>query len=152
MAVYPLISKVKAYRRFHASLSSFLSLLLSNLANTPHLYSSSASKSDASPLIEVLQSWLFTLSASQLRSFRHTGTVVALEVMTGLCEVAAEVREELGTVSRQKEAERRKVDKGTSGAKARLKELERKVKEVHWKKTKLENYLTEFFNTSVCFS
>jgi archaellum component FlaC len=67
--------------------------------------------------------------------------------MTGLCEVAAAVREDLGTVSRQREAEKKKVDKGTAGSKERLKELEKKVKEVHWKKSRLELYLNEFFNT-----
>lgn len=69
--------------------------------------------------------------------------------MTGLCEVASAISEELGTVSRQKEQEKKKADKGTTGAKARLKELEKKVKEVHWKKAKLESYLDGFFNTCV---
>lgn len=147
MGSYPLISKAKPFRRFHPALSSFIALFLSNLANTPHLYSSGKSKNEPSDLIEVLQAWLYTLAASQLRSFRHTGTVITLEVMTGLCEVAAVIREDLGTVSRQREAEKKKVDKGTAGATERLKELEKKVKEVHWKKSKLELYLNEFFNT-----
>lgn len=70
--------------------------------------------------------------------------------MTALCEVASDVREELGTASRQREQERKKAGKegpGKAAATKHLKELERKVKEVHWKKGKLEGYLTEIFNT-----
>jgi len=147
---YPLINKSKTFKRFHPALTSFLSSFFRNLSTTPHLYSSSTSKSEPSPILHVFQSWLFSLCSSRLRSFRHTSTVVALETMTAICEVAAEVREELGTVSRQREQERKKAGKGGAGesaAKERLKELEKKVKEVHWKKGKLEGYLTEIFNT-----
>lgn len=150
LGAYPLISKQKSFKRFHPALTSFLSSFLSNLSTTPHLYSSKTSKSEPSPIIHVFQSWLFSLCSSRLRSFRHTATVIALETMTALCEVAAEVRDELGTASRQREQERKKVAKGGAGesaAKERLKELEKKVKEVHWKKGKLEGYLTEIFNT-----
>ncbi len=34
------------------------------------------------------------MSSSQLRSFRHTATVVALEILTALCDVAAAVDKE----------------------------------------------------------
>lgn len=127
-----------------------MSALIHNLAGTSILYSSGSRRSEPSPFIEVLQTWLFALSASPLRSFRHTGTVVALETMTALCEVASEVRDELSTVSRQRDQEEKKLGtRGAAGKAAgeRMKELARIVKEVHWKKQKLETYLNEFFNT-----
>lgn len=81
------------------------------------------------------------MSTSPLRSFRHTATVVALNVETALCEVAASVEKEKETVVRQLEGERKK--KRNTG---RVKELEMKSTEVNERRMKLKEYLKEFFD------
>jgi len=89
----------------------------------------------------ILQAWVVTMSTSPLRSFRHTATVVALNVETALCEVAASVEKEKETVTRQLEGERKKK-RNTE----RVKELETKSIEVNERRTKLKEYLKEFFD------
>jgi len=70
-------------------------------------------------------------------------TVVALEVETALCDVAAAMEREAEVVSRQREGERkRKVL--NKGAAVRDKELEGKAEEVRKRRTKLAEFLKEF--------
>lgn len=144
---YPLISRDKTFRGFQSSLSSFLHTFIHHVSLSDTLYCSSTARSEPSALMNILQTWLFTLSHSPLRSFRHTGAVIALDVMTGLTEALKEVNEELSVVSRQKESEKKKARSNTKDGKERLKELDKKTKHVHWKKSRLEEYLKEFFNT-----
>lgn len=86
------------------------------------------------------------MSSSQLRAFRHTATVIALEVETALCEVAAEVEKEAEVVSRQREGERKRKKGKTdaSTATARDKDLEKKADEVRERRKKLSEFLKEF--------
>lgn len=92
-----------------------------------------------------LQTWVVAMSSSQIRSFRHTATVVALEVETALCEVAAAVEKEAEVVARQREGERkRKASNKGKGAGVRDKELEGKAEEVRERRTKLAEFLKEF--------
>lgn len=81
------------------------------------------------------------MSTSPLRSFRHTATVVALNVETALCDVAASVEKEKETVIRQLEGERKKK-RNTE----RVKELEAKSTDVNERRTRLKEYLKEFFD------
>jgi hypothetical protein len=90
-----------------------------------------------------LQTWVIAMSSSQIRSFRHTATVVALEVETALCDVAAAVEKEAEVIGRQREGERKRKasKKGVSG---REKEFEGKAAEVRERRTKLSEFLKEF--------
>lgn len=90
-----------------------------------------------------LQTWVIAMSSSQIRSFRHTATVVALEVETALCEVAAKVEKEAEVIGRQREGEKkRKANNKGTGAKD--KQLEGKAAEVRERRTKVAEYLKEF--------
>ncbi|KAH8097102.1 hypothetical protein BXZ70DRAFT_1009416 [Cristinia sonorae] len=133
--VYPLTSKLPAFKKFRKSLSEFISRLISSAAALGELYTSD--------LIPTLQTWVVAMSSSQIRAFRHTATVVALEVETALCEVAADVEKEAETVSRQREGERKRK-KGQEGNAARDKELQAKAAEVRERRTKLAEFLKEF--------
>lgn len=84
------------------------------------------------------------MSSSQLRAFRHTATVIALEVETSLCEVAAEVEKEAEVVSRQREGERKRKKGKADASTARDKDLEKKAEEVRERRKKLSEYLKEF--------
>lgn len=92
--------------------------------------------------METLQQWVVSMSSSQIRSFRHTATVIALEAETALCDVAAATDKEAEVVTRQREGEKKR--KGTKGGNARLKELETKSQSIKGTQNKLKAYIKEF--------
>ncbi|KAF9224974.1 hypothetical protein BS17DRAFT_779369 [Gyrodon lividus] len=135
--IYPLTSKLPAFKRFRASLSELIERLILAAAELGSLY--------ASDLITTLQTWVVAMSSSQIRSFRHTATVVALEVETALCQVAAAVEKEAEIVGRQREGERkRKANNKSTGV--REKDLDGKATEVRKRRTALAEYLKEIVN------
>ena len=140
--IYPLTSKLPVFKKFRTSLSELIARMITSSAAHGSLYSSE--------LMSALQTWVVAMSSSQLRSFRHTATVIALEVETALCDVAAAVENEAEIVSRQREGERkRKAAAGrsgnkTKGATPREKELESKAAEVRERRAKLAEFLKEF--------
>jgi cohesin complex subunit SA-1/2 len=91
-----------------------------------------------------IQTWITCMSSSQLRNFRHTATVVALEILTALCDVAAAVDKEADVLDRQKAGERkRKAGNKTKAVTSREKELEGKAAEVRQRKASLAEFLKE---------
>ncbi|KAF8062324.1 hypothetical protein FPV67DRAFT_1508040 [Lyophyllum atratum] len=133
--VYPLTSKLPVFKKFRRSLSEFIERLIASSADLGALYSSN--------LMETLQTWVIAMSSSQIRSFRHTATVVALEVETALCDVAAAVEKEAEVVGRQREGEKKRKS-SNKGSGARDKELETKAQEIRKRRTKLAEFLKEF--------
>ncbi|QRV98964.1 cohesin protein [Ceratobasidium sp. AG-Ba] len=145
---YPLASKHPTYKKFRKSLSELLHRLIQTAADLPQpspLYPSS----DDTGLLPVLQPWIVCMSTSLVRSFRHTGTVVALEMESALCEVARDVEKEGEVLGRQREAERKRragaPAKG-KGKTPREKELDSKAEDVKARKGVLNDYLKEFFD------
>jgi cohesin complex subunit SA-1/2 len=128
-----LTSKLTVFKKFRKSLSEFLERLIASSAELGSLYTSD--------LMATLQTWVIAMSSSQIRSFRHTATVVALEVETALCDVAAAVDKEAEIVGRQREGERKR--KGSKGG-GREKEFDGKAAEVRERRTKLAEFLKEF--------
>jgi cohesin complex subunit SA-1/2 len=138
--VYPLTSKLPTFKKFRKSLSEFIERLILSAAELGSLYSTD--------LMSTLSTWIIAMSSSHIRSFRHTATVIALEVETALCDVAASVEKEAEVVMRQKEGEKkRKASNKAAGAKE--KELEGKAKEIRQRRTHLAEYLNEFVNACV---
>ncbi|KAL4076765.1 hypothetical protein V8B97DRAFT_2084279 [Scleroderma yunnanense] len=132
--IYPLTSKLPAFKRFRASLSELIERIVLAAAELGSLYTSD--------LITTLQAWVVAMSSSQIRSFRHTATVVALEVETALCQVAATVEKEAQILSRQREGERkRKANNKASGV--REKDLDDKAIQVRKRRAALAEYLKE---------
>ncbi|KAH6910734.1 cohesin subunit [Coprinopsis sp. MPI-PUGE-AT-0042] len=132
---YPLTSKLQVFKKFRKSLSEFIERLITSAAELGLLYSSD--------LMATLQTWVVAMSSSQIRSFRHTASVVALEVETALCEVAAAVEKESQVVGRQREGEKKRKGTGKGGS-ARDKELEAKAQEVRGRRKQLAEFLKEF--------
>ncbi|KAF9011840.1 hypothetical protein BDQ17DRAFT_1396897 [Cyathus striatus] len=132
---YPLTSKLLIFKKFRKSLSEFIERLIASSADLGILYTSD--------LMPTLQTWVIAMSSSQIRSFRHTATVVALEVETALCDVAAAVEKEAEVVGRQREGERKRKG-ATKGGNARVKELEVKAQEIRDRRSKLAEFLKEF--------
>ena len=96
------------FKKFRKSLSEFLSRLIKSSADLGSLYTSD--------LVITIQAWVVAMSSSQLRSFRHTATVIALEIEAALCTVAAAVEKEAETVTRQRDGERKRKAKGAGSA------------------------------------
>ncbi len=139
--VYPLTSKLPAFKKFRKSLSEFLSRLISSAAALELLYTTD--------LLTTLQTWVVAMSSSHLRAFRHTATVVALEVETALCEVAAEVEKQAETISRQREGERKRKKGKSEPLTARERELEAKAAVIRERRAKLAEFLKEFVDGCV---
>ncbi|KAJ6612818.1 hypothetical protein B0H10DRAFT_2051218 [Mycena sp. CBHHK59/15] len=97
---YPLTSKLPLFKKFRKSLHEFLERLITAAASLGSLYTSD--------LIPTLQAWVVAMSSSQIRSFRHTATVVALELEGALCDVAAAVEKEAEVLARQREGEKKR--------------------------------------------
>lgn len=136
---YPLTSKSPIFRRFRKSLSEFFNRLVSSAAETEVLFTSD--------LIPTLQDWVVAMSSAQLRSFRHTATVVALEVETALAIRAAAIEKEAEVVGRQRDTERKRRGTG-SGNKPTERErtLATKAGEIKTRKTKINEFLRSFFD------
>ncbi|BGP22583.1 cohesin complex subunit SA-1/2 [Rhodotorula toruloides] len=132
---HPLISKSKTYKKFRSSLAQFLSKLVSETAVDDMLYSTS--------FYEQFSSWVHALSSSQIRAFRHTATVIVLLSVNGLSTLHVDVRKQHAQRVRAKEAEEKKGRKD----KARLKDMEKQVKEAHEKLEMVEQFMEESYTS-----
>lgn len=103
-----------------------------------------------SDLMQTLQAWVIAMSSSQIRSFRHTATFIALEVETALADVAAAIEKEAQVVARQREGEKkRKAASAANGKKAaagKEKEYEAKAAEIKSRRTKMAEFLKDFID------
>ncbi|CAE6384896.1 unnamed protein product, partial [Rhizoctonia solani] len=145
---YPLVSKHPSYKKFRKQLSELLHRLIQTAADLPQP-SPLFPASDDTGLLPVLQPWIVCMSTSLVRSFRHTGTMVALEMESALCEVAKDVEKEGEVLGRQREAERKRrasVPGKSKGKTPREKELDSKAEDVKKRKAVLNDYLKEFFD------
>ncbi|CAE6429916.1 unnamed protein product [Rhizoctonia solani] len=145
---YPLVSKHTSYKKFRKQLSELLHRLIQTAADLPQP-SPLFPASDETGLLPVLQPWIVCMSTSLVRSFRHTGTVVALEMESALCEVAKDVEKEGEVLGRQREAERKRRTSApgkSKGKTPREKELDSKAEDVKKRRVVLNDYLKEFFD------
>ncbi|GAA5879860.1 hypothetical protein JCM3774_002262 [Rhodotorula dairenensis] len=131
---YPLVSKSKGYKKFRTSLSSFLQKLL--LASADDLLYDTS-------FYEHFQAWVHALSSSQIRALRHTATVVTLQLVQALSVLRIQVDKEHAQTVRAKEAEEKKGRKD----KARLRDIERQVKEAHKRLQAIEEFMEESYTS-----
>lgn len=135
-ADYPLTSKKPAYRKFRLNLASFIESLMDAI-HTKDLYLSNPD------LMEGMQVWIATMSSSTLRQFRHTSTVIALDMMSQMSQIAADIRRANGMVNRQLEAEKKKARLNE----ARIESMEQKFKEGEERREAVEGVLKDMFDT-----
>ncbi|KAK5118882.1 hypothetical protein LTR62_000092 [Meristemomyces frigidus] len=115
---YPLIAKGKAGSTFKNALVDFFDTLFRSMAVKGTLY-------DNKVLAENIQMWVSTMSSAPNRSFRHTATVVAMTIVTTLCEIAKESLVEAAKDQQQAEKERKKARPNQ----ARIKQMEENGRE-----------------------
>ncbi|XP_044528248.1 cohesin subunit SA-3 [Gracilinanus agilis] len=96
---YPLAAPGPAWRKFRSSFCEFVAALVCQCQYS-FLYDDF--------LMDTLISLLTGLSDSQIRAFRHTSTLAAMKLMTGLVRVALHLSLQKDNNQRQYEAERNK--------------------------------------------
>ena len=106
------------------------------------MYETRESTAHSTPILSLLFVWLHSMSSSTIRPIRHTSTYLALKIASALCDVAAEVGNDLSLRKRQKDAEAKKGGQGPASQK-KLKGLEGKVKNALEKKEVLDAMLKD---------
>lgn len=136
--VYPVSSKLPMFKKFRKSLTEFFERLIFSSAESDQLYNTE--------LMRCIQYWVTPMSSSQIRGFRHTSTIIALEIETALADLAASVEKEAEVVARQRKGERKRKGGGSGGSK----ELDAKANAIREKRTKVAEYLKDFVDGYVC--
>ncbi|KAG7518889.1 cohesin subunit SA-1-like [Solea senegalensis] len=131
---YPLSSSGLQQKLFKAGLCEFARVLVRSCQNSiiydEYLFNS-------------LLSLLTGLSDSQVRAFRHTSTLLAMKLMTGVVEVAVTVQTQMQTTQRRYDVEnsKRANDKATD----RLEELQATITELLEKREELSSMMNVGF-------
>lgn len=133
---YPLLSKARSSHSFRTSLVAFFDQLIKAMHHSGIFYSQK-------PLIEHIVAWVSTMTSSASRPFRHTATVVALSMMTAMCEVANGEIESAAKVQRQLEGEQKK---GKGSNKARIADFKKKVAVNQESKIFIDEQIKGFFD------
>ncbi|KAI8387466.1 hypothetical protein BD560DRAFT_382586 [Blakeslea trispora] len=130
-ADYPIISKAREHRTLKRNLLLFFDELIEQCQHSA-IYDGI--------LIETLQNWLTTMSSSVYRPFRHTATIVGLQIIGQLCVVGEKERNSLSVASRQMSAEKKKKSQTKN-----LTLLQQNYANIQSHCKDLEEYLKEFF-------
>jgi cohesin complex subunit SA-1/2 len=136
IAEYPLTSKKPAFRKFRPNLSSFIEALIATVVSQNLVITDPA-------LLENMQVWITAMSSSTLRQFRHTSTVLALDMVSHLSKSARDLRRTVGSTNRQLESEQKKTPQND----ARIEALSEKLKESEEKREAIENVIKDIFDT-----
>ncbi|XP_043858795.1 cohesin subunit SA-3 [Dromiciops gliroides] len=131
---YPLAAPGPAWRKFRSSFCEFVGALVCQCQYS-YLYDDF--------LMDNLISLLTGLSDSQIRAFRHTSTLAAMKLMTGLVNVALHLNLQKDNNQRQYEAERSK-DLGQRSPE-RLESLLEKRKELQEHQEEIEGMMNAIF-------
>lgn len=132
---YPL-AKVKESRGFRDHLVGFFEALINVLHETGALYTDE-------PLMENIARWVYTMSSSTLRPFRHTATTVALAMELALASVAQKLDDRITKTSQQVDAE--KGRKGKNRNKDMLANLQKSLDEANNNREMCAKYMLDCF-------
>ncbi|KAK2904399.1 hypothetical protein Q8A73_011056 [Channa argus] len=131
---YPLSTPGPQLKRFKASLCEFARVLVRSCRNS-FIYDEY--------LFPSLLSLLTGLSDSQVRAFRHTSTLLAMKLMTGLVDVAVIVSIQLQTAQRQYDMEN--IKSVHDRASDRLEELQATISELRENREELSSMMNATF-------
>eukprot|EP00066_Takifugu_rubripes_P019952 XP_011609218.1 PREDICTED: cohesin subunit SA-1-like isoform X2 [Takifugu rubripes] len=131
---YPLSTPGPQLKRFKAGLCEFAQLLVYSCRNSL-IYDEY--------LFPSLLALLTGLSDSQVRAFRHTSTLLAMKLMTGLVKVFLGVSIQLQTAQRRCDIECSKRD--LDRASDRLEELKASISELHENKEEVSSMMNGMF-------
>lgn len=132
---YPL-SKIKESRTFRDKLVGFFESLINVLHETDALYTDE-------PLMENIARWVYTMSSSTLRPFRHTATTIALAMELALASVAGKLDQRITKTQQQLETERGR--KGKTRNKEMITNLLSSLKEAKANRDMCGRYILDCF-------
>lgn len=132
---YPL-AKPKESRNFRELLVGFFESLIKVLHETDVLYTDE-------PLMENIARWVYTMSSSTLRPFRHTATTIALAMELALASVAKKLDDRLTKTTQQVETERSR--KGKNKNKEMLANLQSSLNEANNNREMCGKYMLDCF-------
>ncbi|KAF2646120.1 hypothetical protein P280DRAFT_512321 [Massarina eburnea CBS 473.64] len=132
---YPLIAK-RGQAAFRNTIHDFAIVLVQTIAQTGLMYQDNQ-------LMENIQVWISTMSSATNRPFRHTSTVFALGIATGLVRVASDLTETVAKKIRQKETEAKKA----RANKSRLATIDQEVAELNEKLEQVKAFINDCFDT-----
>ncbi|KAG0201931.1 hypothetical protein BGX28_005396 [Mortierella sp. GBA30] len=130
---YPIVSKAKEFKKFKKNLLEFYTRLIQK-AQTDILFDQA--------FMESILAWTISLSSSTFRPVRHTSTVVALNIVTSLAEITADVQEELNVTSRQLATSQKQ-----KATQTKIKQLEKKVAQGQHRKEDLIKWIDDIFDS-----
>ncbi|KAF1971006.1 STAG-domain-containing protein [Bimuria novae-zelandiae CBS 107.79] len=133
---YPLVSKAKGAAAFRNALHDFFLVLTETIAQTGLMY-------EENQLMENIQVWICQMTSATNRPFRHTFTVAALGVSSGLCRIASDIAESTAKMMRQKETESKK----SRANKSRLATIDKETEELNQKLEHVKALITDWFDT-----
>ncbi|PKI82513.1 hypothetical protein MVES_003333 [Malassezia vespertilionis] len=118
VAQYPIVARSKNMRSVRKHAESLVDRLINDAGEAEIL--------QEVYFLGTLQTWLVTLSQSSLRSFRHTGTLVAMWVLYAFSAQLEQVRENHDVAVRQRDAEARKAE----GSRSRMTHSAQKIEQL----------------------
>lgn len=96
-------------------------------------------------LMENIQVWVCTMTSATNRPLRHTFTIAALGVTSGLCHIASDIAESTAKMMRQKETESKK----SRANKSRLATIDQEVEELNQKLEHVKAMITDWFDSTL---
>lgn len=132
---YPL-SKIKESRSFRDLLVGFFESLINVLHETDALYTDE-------PLMENIARWVYTMSSSTLRPFRHTATTVALAMELALASVARKLDDRITKTQQSLDTE--KSHKGKNRNKDMIANLQKSLNDANNNREVCGKYMMDCF-------
>lgn len=136
LADYCLVSKKAAFSMFRSNLIKFCQDIIHKAAEQGILY-------ENSQFMEDLKIWITSLSSSNLRSFRHTSTLIWLAIMEKLCELHVAATHVSSINQKIIEKENSKTRPNV----ARIEQAESSVSLANSKKEFIEGTMSDIFET-----
>lgn len=130
------MAKAKESRNFRDLLVNFFESLIKVLHETDVLYTDE-------PLMENIARWVYTMSSSTLRPFRHTATTIALAMELALASVAKKLDDRITKTTQQLETERAR--KGKNKNKEMLANLQKSLNEANNNREMCGKYMLDCF-------
>ncbi|KAG0057519.1 hypothetical protein BGZ83_009158 [Gryganskiella cystojenkinii] len=130
---YPIISKAKEFKKFKKNLLEFFSRLIQK-AQSEIMFDKN--------FMDTLLSWTFSLSSTTFRPVRHTSTVVGLNILSSLAEIASDIQDELNITSRQLATSQKQ-----NAVQTKIRQLEKKLKEGKERQADVLKWSNEIFDS-----
>lgn len=133
---YPLVARGKTSTAFKNNLTGFMSTLVQSISAKGLLFEEPA-------LVENIQVWVITMSSAANRAFRHTSTVIALEIVSAFCNLGREFVDTRAKILRQVEGEQKNKKVNQS----RVKTLQSAAQAAAERKAQLDSLIKDWFDT-----